>query len=137
VKKLLAKIRSVLVVRVNRMDGFVPPYYGVAWRSEHVDQLVCMLVPLNAIAGLLRGSYFYLRRFGARVSADPRVAYEEGVRSGKASKITDEDIRVYLLRKKVTEANGDLKVDDFGATQTVMTARMNSILNEMLKLNTL
>lgn len=39
----------------------LPPWYGVAWWDYNRDVAVCMVVPLNVVAGAVRAAWVWLR----------------------------------------------------------------------------
>jgi hypothetical protein len=69
-------------------EGYeIPDGYGIAWPRWDRHAAVCMPLPLNVLAGLVRGVYLWLRR-GFFVSGfDPRFyeAIRYGERRGRES----------------------------------------------------
>lgn len=122
-KKLIAKIGRVLVLRVQRDEygNFPLPgwysfvRYGVD-HSTNTDYAILMPVPLNIVAAAAYGIYQWARYIGSSISYNPRVAYAEGRADGMRGRITDEDIKTYLLRKKIAEANGE---PNYGGTASM------------------
>lgn len=65
------------VVRV-RNGELIPPFHGVAWVELIANQAVCLPVPFNVVAGLLRSMWLWLRGGWRPVPVDPRHAFREG-----------------------------------------------------------
>lgn len=59
----------------------LPPFYGIAWREIHVDRVVCLPMPFNLLAGLVREVWLFAKHGGRWVPMNPRDAYEQGRRS--------------------------------------------------------
>lgn len=73
------------------LGGCIPRFYGIAWREfGNGDEVaVCMPVPLNLAAGLLRGAYHLIRHPAAMVRVNPRAAYAQGYEAGMRNGITE------------------------------------------------
>jgi hypothetical protein len=70
---------------VKRIDegSMLPPLYGVAWQDFYRRRAVCLPVPLNVVAGLLRAAWLYMRWGWIPTPMNPRAAYDKGFRDGK------------------------------------------------------
>lgn len=64
--------------RVVREGEMLPPWYGVAWVDFRSGSAVCMPVPCNLIAGLVRAAWAFLRIGHHPVYRSPRAAYLQG-----------------------------------------------------------
>ena len=61
----------------------IPAWYGAAWRDLPTFNTICMPVPFNILAAIVRGTYYWLR-FGYRcVPQSPRDAYHQGFKDGR------------------------------------------------------
>lgn len=66
-------------------DGeIIPAWYGCAWRDWASNRMVCLPVPLNVLASYARGAYMWLRFGFMPVPSNPRDAYAQGLRDGRA-----------------------------------------------------
>jgi hypothetical protein len=64
----------------------MPPWYGVAWYEFSRDAAVCLPVPLNLVAGLLRSLWAFLR-FGYRPTRlNARDAFMQGYWLGRTDR---------------------------------------------------
>lgn len=62
----------------------LPRFYGVAWFDWRGDHAVCLPLGLNVLAALGRTVYFSIKHAGKTVMANPRDAYAQGLRVGRA-----------------------------------------------------
>lgn len=85
---------------IHRTDdgGTMPALYGIAWwRTEWSKRTaVCLPVPLNLLARMLRDFWLYLRYQGG-VPVNPRAAFAEGYRAGRTAHLATMDDTDYLL----------------------------------------
>lgn len=61
----------------------IPKWYGVAWYEWAGRHWVCLPIPLNMAAALLRSAYVFFRGGFRAMPIDPRDAYLQGVRDGE------------------------------------------------------
>lgn len=66
----------------------MPACYGLAWQDWRRDLSVAMPVPFNVLARVARDAWIYLSAPG-EVAVNPRAAYMEGFRAGRASMSDD------------------------------------------------
>lgn len=117
-KKFLGAIKRVLIVEVDPIMGYPSCnawLYGVAWRVPHNNHAIAMPIPLNLIAKVARGTWGRMR-YPARWMqfGDESAAYAAGRRAGMRDRITDDDIKTYLLRQKINEANFPQEIKQVG-----------------------
>ena len=62
----------------------IPRFYGVAWSRWQTGEAVCLPLGLNVLAALTRTLYFSIKHAGRIVRSNPRDAYEQGLRDGRA-----------------------------------------------------
>lgn len=74
----------MLIKRINNGD-LLPSFYGIAWVDLYRNQAVCLPLGLNALVAVCRSAYHSVRHAGLIVRANPRDAYEQGFRAGRAS----------------------------------------------------
>lgn len=94
-----------LILRLN--DGAeLPACYGIAWRTNtwHEQTNVCMPVPLNLLARVLRDVWLYLRHPGS-VPVNPRAAFADGYRAGRSAHVSTMDDTDYLMYADQAAAN--------------------------------
>jgi len=95
---------------IRRIDDgqMLPALYGVAWRTNdwQTRSTVCLPVPLNLLARVLRDFWLYLR-YPGEVPVNPRAAFAEGYRAGRSAHLATMDDTDYLLYadKPVRERN--------------------------------
>lgn len=76
-------------VKVVAEGGLMPFGYGIAWPKTYRDrECVCMPVPFNVLARVLRDAWIYMR-FPGSVAVNPRVAYLQGYAEGRMSTFDD------------------------------------------------
>lgn len=142
-KALLKKIKDFLIV-VRDPSGFddrealIPAWYGIAWYHDHYDRYVFMPMPLNVVASLARGAYFWCRHVGRAVSLNRRVAYTQGRLDGMRDRITDEDLKAFVLRQKMEVAlynaeESGVFVDARKINHAAMHKWMNSFMHKNLQ----
>ncbi|HEX8885956.1 MAG TPA: hypothetical protein VF797_15820 [Noviherbaspirillum sp.] len=59
----------------------LPPFYGVAWVDFMSRMTICLPVPLNVIAALLRTLWLFLKHGWRAIPVDPRAAYDAGMKA--------------------------------------------------------
>ena len=62
----------------------IPRFYGVAWFRWQTGEAVCPPLGLNVLCALTRTVYFSIKHAGCIVRSNPRDAYAQGVRDGRA-----------------------------------------------------
>lgn len=70
---------------IKRIDqgGLLPRFYGVAWFDDwRTHSAVCLPVPINVLARVLRDAWLYLAHPSQSVPFNPRAAYWQGRREG-------------------------------------------------------
>jgi hypothetical protein len=70
----------------------LPRFYGVAWRDYSRDGVVCYPVPVNIVAGLLRGLWHWLKSAGTQTIID--AAYNHGYRDGYNKRVNEKGFEV-------------------------------------------
>jgi hypothetical protein len=67
----------------------LPRGYGIAWQvfepHRMLPRQVCMPVPLNVLARVLRDAWCYAATVSREVPANPRAAYREGYAAGRTA----------------------------------------------------
>lgn len=74
-----------MLIKTVRQNEIIPRFYGVAWIDYYRDQAVCLPLGVNLLAALVRILYFNIRHPRLLVTTDPRAAYQQGFRAGRAS----------------------------------------------------
>lgn len=74
---------ATLFIRKIGQGMVIPPWFGVAWVEEYARLTVCMPIPLNVLAHLLRGIWLWLRFGYMPVACSPREAFAQGFAAGK------------------------------------------------------
>ena len=70
------------IVKRLHAGQMLPPFYGIAWHEYHLNVGVCLPIPFNLVAAMIRSIWFFLR-FGYRsIEFSPRDAYAQGHRDG-------------------------------------------------------
>jgi hypothetical protein len=68
----------------------MPLGYGIAWFTDWSrDRVVCMPVPLNVLARVLRDAWCYVATIGYEVPVNPRAAYLAGKTEGRLALFDD------------------------------------------------
>ena len=73
----------MLIKKIDQGE-ILPRFYGVAWIDWYRDQAVCLPLGLNLLAGCARNLFYSIKNAGRLVRANPRDAYEQGLRDGRA-----------------------------------------------------
>ena len=61
----------------------IPAWYGLAWREMSSYGAMCMPIPFNIIAAMLRSIYIFLKYGYKPVPQNPRDAYHQGIEDAK------------------------------------------------------
>lgn len=139
-KNILSVIKSVLLVefREGEMIPVRNPWlYGFAWNkfadNSRRESIIAMPIPLNLIAKVVRGAWGRMR-YPARWMwfGDESAAYAAGRSDGMRGRITDEDIKTFLLRQKINEANNPQKLN-VDQLQDRLSAYHRHIINDLDK----
>ena len=68
----------------------MPLCYGFAWFTDWSrTHAVCMPVPFNVVARVLRDAWHYMASIGYEVPVSPRAAYLAGRRDGRMAVFND------------------------------------------------
>lgn len=60
----------------------IPAWYGLAWRKWQTNSTVCLPVPLNIVAALVRAIWIWAKHGARAVPINPRDAYAQGRKDG-------------------------------------------------------
>ena len=71
-------------VKTIEEGGMLPRFYGIAWWTFYQRRAVCMPVPFNMVARVLRDGWQYMLA-PSMVPMNPRDAYNAGYAAGRAS----------------------------------------------------
>ena len=82
----------MLIKKINQ-GGLLPRFYGVAWVDWYRDQAICLPLGLNLAAACARNVYYSIKNAGRLVRANPRDAYQQGLRDGRAEASRSLDIQ--------------------------------------------
>jgi hypothetical protein len=72
------------MIKRIRQGDLLPLYYGTAWIEHQNYEVVCLPLGINVIAAVARSLYFSIRFAHLMVYSNPRDAYMQGVRDGRA-----------------------------------------------------
>lgn len=73
-----------MIAKRLEQGQILPAWYGVAWIEWDSGRAVCLPVGLNIVAGAARQAWNWVRHGWRPVRLDPREAYAQGVRDGRA-----------------------------------------------------
>lgn len=80
---VMPRIRwKISMTRSVEVGECIPDGYGLAWRLWDRDAVVCMPIPLNFIAGAVRGVYHWIRGGFFHRAWSPR--WSEAIRYGES-----------------------------------------------------
>lgn len=82
---LLQRLRAVKIAKTITEGQLLPAWYGIAWRDFYRNTAVCYPVPLNLIAAVGRAAGMFAKHGARTVHSDPRAAYDQGFKAGRAS----------------------------------------------------
>lgn len=74
-----------MLIKYANNGELLPRFYGVAWFDWPTNRAACLPLGLNVLAALVRSAYFSIKHGGRIVMANPRDAYAQGLRAGRAS----------------------------------------------------
>lgn len=78
-------MRRIQIIKRVSEGEILPPFYGVAWVDWLSNSAMCMPVPLNLVAQVLREVWFACKGGWQEVPRNPRAAYAQGFKDGRAS----------------------------------------------------
>lgn len=79
-----------LIKTIHRGE-LIPPFYGVAWSEYTSDSAICLPVPLNLIAALLRSLWMLLKHGWQPVYLSSRDAFHQGLQAGLRTSVQKRD----------------------------------------------
>ncbi len=74
-----------MLIKYENNGEMLPRFYGAAWFDWLRNRAVCLPLGLNVLVAVARSVYFSVKHAGRIVMANPRDAYAQGVRVGRAS----------------------------------------------------
>ncbi|WP_305821379.1 hypothetical protein [Massilia brevitalea] len=82
-----------MLIKKIAQGEILPRFYGVAWVDWYRDQAVCLPLGFNLLAACARGLFYSIKNAGRLVRVNPRDAYEQGRRDGRAEASRSLDIQ--------------------------------------------
>jgi hypothetical protein len=70
------------LIKTAREGECLPPWYGVVYIEWYRQERVCLPVPLNLIARIVRAAWLFIMHGNEEVRLNPRDAYHQGRRDG-------------------------------------------------------
>ena len=71
------------MIKEVEVGGLIPAWYGVAWVRFDVEKAVCLPMPFNVLAAVVRALAIWMRYGYRPVAYFSRDAYAQGLRDGK------------------------------------------------------
>jgi hypothetical protein len=74
-----------MLVKYSKNGELLPRFYGVAWFDWLTNRAVSLPLGINVLVAVGRSAYFSIKHAGRIVMANPRDAYAQGLRDGRAT----------------------------------------------------
>jgi hypothetical protein len=70
------------LIKTARKGQCLPPWYGVVYIEWYRQERVCMPVPLNLMARVVRSAWLFILHGSEEIRVNPRDAYHQGKQAG-------------------------------------------------------